>query len=51
MLFERLGKLTEAKEDLDMARELWRKMCPDDLRRFEDLDDEDFNQRIIFWSR
>lgn len=51
MLFERLGKLTEAKADLDVARELWTKMCPDDLRRFEDLEDEDFDQRIMFWSR
>lgn len=51
MLFEHLRKLTEAKADLDVARELWREMCPDDLRRFEDLEDKDFDQRIMFWSR
>ncbi|KAH8704099.1 hypothetical protein BGW36DRAFT_444704 [Talaromyces proteolyticus] len=51
MLFQRIGNLTESKADLDVARELWRTMCPNDRRRFEDLEDEDFDQRVMFWSR
>ncbi|KAH8821382.1 NB-ARC and TPR domain protein [Xylogone sp. PMI_703] len=51
LLFQKLGKLDEAKADLDIARELWRTMCPNDPRKFEDLADEDFDNRIMFWSR
>lgn len=51
LLFQQLGKLDEAKADLDIARGLWKILCPNDLRKFEDLVDEDFDSRIIFWSR
>ena len=51
LLFQQLGKLDEAKADLDVARKLWRTMCPKDSRKFEDLVEEDFDKRIMFWSR
>jgi hypothetical protein len=51
LLFQQLGKLDEAKADLDIARSLWKTMCPNDLRKFEGLVDEDFDSQIIFWSR
>jgi hypothetical protein len=51
MLFQQLGKPNEAKADLDVAEGLWKTMDPEDPRKFEDLQDGDFDQRIMFWSR
>ena len=49
--FQKLGRAVEAKVEMDVASKLWRTMCPNYPRRFEDMVDEDFDKRIIFWSR
>ncbi|OKL62070.1 hypothetical protein UA08_02958 [Talaromyces atroroseus] len=51
LLLQSLGRGADAITDLDVARELWQIMCPGDWRKFEDLSDEDFDQKIMFWRR
>jgi hypothetical protein len=44
---------TEAKKELDMALDIFNSIVPpaDRVGSIDDLDDEDFDHWIMFWSR
>jgi hypothetical protein len=46
-----LDRLDIAKTDFDMAYALYQQMCPHDSRKIAELNDGDFDIRVMFWSR
>lgn len=49
----KMDREEEAKEELDMALEIFNSIVPleDRVGSIDDLDDEDFDHWIMFWSR
>jgi len=50
-VFKSLGQDTKAQKDADEALRLYKLSKPDDRRPLQELKDEDFDRRIVFWSR
>ncbi|PYH99016.1 hypothetical protein BO71DRAFT_425642 [Aspergillus ellipticus CBS 707.79] len=50
-LYKVLGRMPEASKDFEIAIELYYKLNPDDTRTFPELGPDDFDKKIMFWSR
>lgn len=50
---KRMGEVDAAQQELDMALEIYNSVVPanDRADTIDDLDDEDFDHWIMFWSR
>lgn len=50
---QKMGELEEAKKELDTALEIFNEIVPPDDRvgSIDELDDDDFDHWIMFWSR
>ncbi|KAL1304233.1 hypothetical protein AAFC00_000652 [Neodothiora populina] len=51
LLERRRGNDVRARENFDAAMKLYKQLCPDDPRTIDDLSDDDFDKKIMFWSR
>lgn len=45
-----LNRDSDAGRDVKEALSLYRRLCPQDSRPYEELTDNDFDKNIMFWS-
>jgi hypothetical protein len=52
-VMKKIDQEEEAKEELDMALDIFNSIVPPESRvgSIDELDDEDFDHQIMFWSR